>query len=71
MENYRATIVRIQKTVPATLYHYCPTGKLRYLLEPGADFLAIRVIGRNIGSVPDCCAITFEGKDPAIGRSGT
>ena len=37
MENYRATIVRIQKTVPATLYHYCPTGKLRYLLEPGAD----------------------------------
>lgn len=37
MEEYRKVIHELQPTIGATLYHYCPTDKLRYLLEPGAD----------------------------------
>ena len=37
MEHYYEATTRIQKTIPATLYHYCPTAKLHFLLEPGAD----------------------------------
>lgn len=37
LEHYRAAAVRIRPTVPATLYHYCSTDKLHFLLEPGMD----------------------------------
>ena len=37
MDNYLSATVRIQTTVPATLYHYCSTDRLHFLLEPGAD----------------------------------
>lgn len=37
MEHYYEATTRIQKTIPAILYHYCPTDKLHFLLEPGAD----------------------------------
>ena len=37
LEHYRAAAVRIRPTVSATLYHYCSTDKLHFLLEPGVD----------------------------------
>lgn len=39
MKNYLVAENKIQRTVPATLYHYCSLDNLHFLLEPGADMM--------------------------------